>query len=53
MNISKNLSTDAFFSTLFKPQVVKGKQMKHRKIKSPYCLQLKNLVIEIFDDLQI
>ena len=47
---SKNLS-DGYF--LLKFQVAKGKQMKHRKIKSSYCLQLKNLVRGIFHDLQI
>ena len=48
--MSKNLSDGRF---LFNLHVVKEEQMEHRKIKSPYSLQLQNLVRGIFDDLQI
>ena len=44
---------NVLFSTLFKLQVVKEKQMKHIEIKSSYCIQLKNLIRRILDDLQI
>ena len=44
---------DVFFSILIKVQVVKGKQIKYRKIKFPYCLHLKNVLKGTFDNVHI